>query len=48
MGDFDPAIAVAVALAVEEETDVLRRKRAKMVKRVVSAAFKVWTHQNTT
>ena len=29
MGDFDPAIAVAVALAVEEETDVPRRKRAK-------------------
>ena len=28
MGDFDPAIVVAVALAVEEETDVPRRKRA--------------------
>ena len=32
MGDFDPAIPVAVALAVEEETDVPRRKRAKWSK----------------
>ena len=32
MGDFDPAIAVAVALAVEEETDVPRRKHAKWSK----------------
>ena len=32
MGDFDPAITVAVALAVEEETDVPRRKRAKWSK----------------
>ena len=32
MGDFDPAIAVAVALAVEEETDVPRRKLAKWSK----------------
>ena len=32
MGDFDPAIAVAVALAVEEETDVTRRKHAKRSK----------------
>ena len=32
MGDFDPAIAVAVALAVEEETDVPRGNRAKWSK----------------
>ena len=32
MGDFDPAILVAVALAVEGETDVPRRKRAKWSK----------------
>ena len=32
MGDFDPAIAVAVAFVVEEETDVPRRKRAKRSK----------------
>ena len=29
MEDFDPAIAVAVTLAVEEETDVPKRKLAK-------------------
>ena len=34
MGDFDPAIAVAIALAVEEETDVPRRKRAKWSKKL--------------
>ena len=32
MEDFDPAIAVAVALAVEDETDVPKRKRAKWSK----------------
>ena len=32
MGDLDAAIAGAVALAVEEETDVPRRKRAKWSK----------------
>ena len=32
MEDFDPAIAVAIALAVEEETDVPKRKRAKWSK----------------
>ena len=32
MGDFDPAILVAVALAVEGETDVPRRKHAKWSK----------------
>ena len=32
MGDFDPAIAVAVVLAVEEETYVPRSKRAKSSK----------------
>ena len=29
MGDFEPAVALAVALAVEEETDVPRTKSAK-------------------
>ena len=29
MGDFEPAVALAVALAVEEETNVPRTKRAK-------------------
>ena len=32
MEDFDPAIAVAVAFTVQEETDVPRRKRAKWSK----------------
>ena len=32
MEDFDPAIAVAVVLAVEEETDVPKRKRGKWSK----------------
>ncbi|GFN82152.1 hypothetical protein PoB_000865800 [Plakobranchus ocellatus] len=32
MGDFDAAIALAVALAIEEETDVPKRKRAKWSK----------------
>ena len=32
MEDFDPAIAVAIALAVEEETDVPKRKRDKWSK----------------
>ena len=32
MGDFDAAITIAVALAIEEETDVPKRKRAKWSK----------------
>ncbi|GFS07743.1 wall-associated receptor kinase 2 [Elysia marginata] len=32
MNDFDPAIVVAIALAVENENDVSRRKRAKWPK----------------
>ncbi|GFN94113.1 hypothetical protein PoB_002061900 [Plakobranchus ocellatus] len=32
MGDFDAAIALAVALAIEEETDVPKRKRGKWSK----------------
>ena len=32
MGDFDPAIAVEVALTTENETDFPRRKRAKWSK----------------
>ena len=32
MGDFDPAIVVVVALAVEKETDVPRGKSAKSSK----------------
>ena len=32
MGNFDSAITVALALAVEEETDVPKRKRAKWSK----------------
>ena len=32
MGSFDAAINMAVALAIEEETDVPKRKRAKWSK----------------